>query len=123
MEKKFEFKVLQGDKCAFVMKSDDIERTEVVTKQYAKEHYKDLIRQKGELMNQLSQANKQLEINKVEKNVELERFIEMANLANKYSVYMKAEENHKSIFNMIEGINDSMIKIEKALPEVKRMKK
>jgi len=121
-EKQFEFKKLSGGRCAFVMRSKDIERTEVVSEEFAKEHYKGLRKQKNEVLQQLSQANKSLEANKVDKNEDVEKFIELANLASKYKKYLDASENSKSINKMLDEINQSMIQIEKVMPEVKRMK-
>jgi hypothetical protein len=122
-DKKFEFKKLEGGKCAFVMKSADIERTEVVSEEFAKTHYKELITQKTELMNNLGKANRELETNKVEKDNELEHFIELANNAAKYKKYIDAQQNQKAILDMIESIEHSIASIEKVMPEVKRAKK
>jgi hypothetical protein len=120
MEKKFEFKKISSDKYAFTMKSDDIERTEIVNKAFAKSHYEDISHQKVELLNNLSKANKDLEANKVEYDAELERFINLANNAAKYKKYMDATANHRSILDMIENINKSMDSMEKIIPELKR---
>jgi len=78
-KKKFEFKKLNENRYAFIMQSEDILRTEEVDKDYVKVHYGELQKQKQEVLNQLAQANKQLELNNIEYNAELEKFINMAN--------------------------------------------
>jgi hypothetical protein len=123
MEKKeFEFKKVDG-KFAFIMHSPDIERTEVVTESFAKEHYADLIKQKEEQYANLGALNRQIEKFKVEKDDELEHFIELANKAANYKKYMDTQANHKATLDMIEMIEESMRKVEAVMPEWKRAKK
>lgn len=121
-KKKFEFKKIDG-KCAFIMHSDQIERTELVSIEYARNHYTELVNQKNEMMANLGKVSRELENNKVEKDQELEHFIELANNAHKYKKYMDALENQKATMAMVDSINESIDAIEKVLPEVKRAKK
>lgn len=123
MEKKISFKKIDENKFAFVLTTTDIERTEVVNKSFVKDHYEDLIRQKQELLNNLGATNKKLEMNKVEKNDELEHFIQLANNAAKYNQYLKTNEDLKVMTDMLENINISVSNIEHVLPEVKRQPK
>ncbi len=119
----FEFKKLGKGKCAFISKTEDIERTEVVSNEYVKKHYENLKNQKREMIQQGLHLNKQMEINKVEKDEELEKFIETANRAARYNKYFEAFNNKKGVDDMLERINTSLSQIEQVIPELKRMKK
>jgi vacuolar-type H+-ATPase subunit I/STV1 len=121
MEKNFEFKKIDEDHYAFVMKSENIERTEVVKKQFAKDHYKEIAEQKKEYMRNLSKINHDLDLNTIVKDDEMEKFIEMANNAAKYQKFQKLETDKKAILEMIDGINKSMTNMEQTIPELKRM--
>jgi hypothetical protein len=123
MESNFEFKKLGNNKCAFVMHSEDIERTEVVNEEYVKKHYSTLKEQKGEILNQLSQARKTAEQNKVEKSEDIEKFLALVEEAGKYKKYHEAELQQASISKMLTQINLSLEQMEKAMPELKRLKK
>lgn len=118
MMKKFEFKK-EHDKCFFIMKTDEIERTEKVSEQFARDHYKDLIKQRAELVANIDKMNKDLEANKTENSPELEHFIELANKAGAYKKYMDLQANHKSALEMLDSITESMETIDKVLPYVK----
>lgn len=124
MEKvKYDFKKISNDKFAFIGVTPNFVRTEECNKQYVKDHYKDMVNQRNELMKNMAQARKMMDDNKVEKDIEMERFIEMANNAAKYKKYLESENNHKAMLDMIENINGSLAQIEKVLPELKRMGK
>jgi hypothetical protein len=119
----FEFKKLAGGKCQFIMKSKDIERVETVSEKYAKDHYNELINQRTQLYEQMKMVNKDLEVNKVDKDIELENFINLVNNAAKYSKFMKAQDNQKGVLDMIDNVNESIKKIEIVYPELTRKKK
>ena len=121
MEKNFEFNKVDDGHYAFVMKTDDIERTEVVSKQFAKDHYNEIKAQKIEHMRNLSKVNHDLETNNVPKDDELEHFIRLANNAAKYKKFMDAQASRDAIVEMLEGINKSMTLMEQQIPELKRM--
>lgn len=120
-EPTFEFKKLSENQYEFIMTNDDFTRTELTNKQFVKDHYKELVSQKAEIMANLGAVNKQLEINKIEKDDELQHFIELANKAAVYKKFMDSEKNQKSYIEMLEKINESMKRIEIVIPEVKRM--
>jgi len=122
MEKQFDFKKLDGGKYAFVMISDDIERTEVVSKKFAKEHYEELHKQKKDLMLNLGKTNTDLAANDVHYDAELEHFILLANNAAKYKKYMDLRANQTTLLKMMGEIDTSMANMEKTIPELKRNK-
>jgi hypothetical protein len=118
---KFEFNKIDEDHYAFVMRSDDIERTEIVSKQFAKDHYKEIKDQKVDLMKNLATANKLIERGEMVKDAEMDKFLEMANKAAEYKKAVEALESRLAILDMIEKITQSMESIEQKIPEVKRM--
>jgi len=123
MEKRFEFKKVGKDKCAFIMHSDDIERTEVVSEEFAKNHYKNLLEQRNEVIENINKINKDVELNRVEQSDELERFIKNSIDAGKYKKFTDSLQNLKATKEMLDNINNSIEAIQKVMPEVKRMKK
>lgn len=123
MEKSFEFKKVGKDKCAFIMHSDDIERTEIVSEEFAKKHYKELLTQRNEIIENIKKVNKEIENNRVEPSVELDKFIQHASIAQKYKKFTDNLQSLKATKDMLENVNNSIVAIEKAMPEVKRMKK
>ncbi len=120
---KFEFKKIDNDKYAFVMHSPDIERTEVVSKDYVKQHYVELENQRINMMENLKTANKMIEQTMVEKDDELEQFIALANKAAKYNKYLDSVSKRDSALEMLHNIEESIKLIKTTLPEVERMKK
>lgn len=118
MTKKFEFKK-EHDKCFFIMHSDDIERTEKVSEEFARNHYKELVKQRQELNTNLDAMNKRLESNKVEKDDELENFIKLADKAAGYKKFMDLQSNHKATLDMLKSITETMETMEKVLPYLK----
>ena len=123
MEQKFEFKKLGNGKCQFIRVMDEILRVETVSEAFAKNYYKDLVTQRAEVQNNLGIVHRQLEQNKIEKDLELEHFIDLNNRAAKYQKHLEAEANLKANLDLLKLIDDSMKPIEFAMPEVKRMKK
>lgn len=118
MTKKFEFKK-EHDKCFFIMTSDEIKRTEEVSEQFARDHYKDLVRQRKEFNVNLEKLNADLKANTIEKDDELEKFIALANKAAGYKKYMDLQSNHKATLDMLSSITESMETMEKTLPYLK----
>jgi hypothetical protein len=117
----FDFKKIDEDHYAFVMKSKDIERTEVVHKQYVKDHYKTIKEEKAEHMRGLSQVQKDIARAEFVKDAELDHFLELANKAADYAKGVKAMEQRDFHTDMIGKLSTSIEQIEKVLPEVKRM--
>jgi hypothetical protein len=74
-------------------------------------------------MENLGKIKRDREHNKVDEDTELEHFIELANNAAKYKKYMDAVQNEKATTDMLEKINESIMAIERVMPEVKRMRK
>jgi hypothetical protein len=124
MEKqKYEFKKLSSGKCAFILNTPDIERTEVVSEEYARNQYQKLKDDKNKHLEELQRINKKIKDLNIEKDDELEKFIELANRANKYSEYKKAVDHREGVLSMLGLIEESIKPIEAVLPQVKRMKK
>lgn len=119
----YDFKKTRDGKYAFIMKNDLIERTEVVDEKYVKEHYKELTNQKREYMENLGKINRDLEKFKVEKDPELEHFIELANKAANYAKYMNAQRDQESLLKLIDNTEEGIKHIEAVFPELKRAKK
>lgn len=120
-DKKFEFNKISEDKYSFVMRSEDIERTEVVSKKFAKDHYTEIKDQKADLLKNLATANKLIERGEMVKDAEMDKFLEMANKAAEYKKAVEALSNRDAMLDMLEKITQSMESIEKVIPEVKRM--
>jgi len=123
MDKKMEFKKLANGKCAFLSGNDEVDRTEVVSVEYVKKHYREIADKKNENLNNLQSINKKIKENAVEMDAEMEKFIEMANKANRYAQHQKDLDAREGILKVLGIIEDSMKQIEKVLPEVKRLKK
>jgi hypothetical protein len=121
-ENKLSFKKEDG-KCVFILESKDILRKEYVSVEFARSHYTELIQQKKQTMDNLGAINRELKEVSVEKDKELEKFIEMANKAHKYHKMQEAEQKKAAAQEMLEKIELSMKNIENVLPEVKRTKK
>jgi len=124
MEKKFEFKKLSNNKYAFVMTTDDIERTEIVSKDFAMNHYNELLKQRQELMTNKVKIEKEIDNNKYDGDIEeIEHFMKLADAAGKYNKYKQAVSNKEATEDMVKAINESISAIEHTIPELKRVKK
>jgi hypothetical protein len=124
MAKKYEFKKVENNKYAFIMNAEDIVRTEVVSKDFAKKHYEELLKQRHDIMENISKMKREIENNKFDGDEqELERFIVLANAANKYNKYKDAVNNLKASEDMVSSINESIVNIENVITELKRVKK
>ena len=119
----FELKKVAGGKCQLITHTPDLERVETVSEAFVKNMYREMREQKLQVEQQVSKVTKELKDNTVEKDIELEHFIELANAANRYHKMMKAEADLKATLKMLDNITDGMKPIEIAYPEVKRMKK
>ena len=125
-ELKFEFNKIDEHHYAFVMKSEDIHRTEVVSKQYAKDHYKQLKEDIVKYNKALTEADKKLLTSSFVADKELDDLIAMNTRA---ADYAKKRDEHNKVSGEKEYLTDAIGKMrinielmEKALPELKRMK-
>lgn len=119
----YEFKKLGNGKVAFITKTDEATTTIETTVERAKNHYKEMIDGKQKLLNDLAKINKDLKDNEVVKNEEMEKFIQMANDANKYHKYQKLLTDRDVLLENLKMSERTIKDVETAMPEVKRMKK
>jgi chaperonin cofactor prefoldin len=121
---KVKYEVYKEDgKVVFQSVTKDLLRKEYVSEDYAREQYRELKKQKENILANISKLNKDIADNKVEKNPELEHFLELANNAAAYKKCMDLQNNLEGSLKMLESIEASIKPIENVLPEVKRMKK
>lgn len=121
----YEFKKLGNGRVAFITKANDEAKTVTTietTVDRAKEHYKQMISSKKELLSNLSKLNHELKVNEVKENDEMAKFIDMADNAAKYKKYQELVKTRKVMMEQLETADQTIKDVENSLPEVKRMK-
>lgn len=94
----------------------------VSTKESFKKNYEELISMQAKHRNDLAAAEKKIKETNIEKDVEMEKFMEMANKAAQYAEYQKAVDVKNNVLIILEGLDKQIGKMIKAVPELGRAK-
>jgi len=122
METEYGLKKLANGQYEFTMKMPELLRTEVVSEESVRKHYKELRDRKNQSTEQLKLLNKKIKESELETDEELEKFIELANKAAKYNEFRQAKNQQKAVLDTLKRIEDEIARIEKVSPEFKRLK-
>lgn len=117
---KLEFKKVDNDKCQFISALPEVHRVETVNMDFVKRHIAELRKERKMYLGNLEKINEQLKDNKIEKDAEIEKFIELADKASGYKRYLDATKNRDGVLDILNKIDESIAAIENELPELKQ---
>lgn len=117
MKRKIE---LVDGKVVFSMETDTLLRTETVAKEQAIDLYKQSLTEKENIMKTIESHEKKISDMDIKHDEELEKFIEMANKANKYSEFKQLSEQRDNLLTNLNNLNLQIEDLENVLPELKK---
>ena len=127
MEKmpEIELKKVSNDKYELKTKFENMHRTDVFNSEFLKNAYRDGVSEYNRVVEQLKKINKTVKDKEYSKQdiQEIEEFVRLNNMAREYEEYKKTLSQRDNALDMLERLRKQKEDIEKAMPEVKRMKK